>query len=300
MYVITGATGNTGGVVARTLLAQGQKVRVVGRHVEGLQSLLNQGAEPAVCDLTDTDALTRTFTGAQAVYAMVPPSPASLDFRAFQESVTGSVATALANSGVKYAVALSSFGADKPDKTGPIVGLHSFEEKLNRIAGLNVLHLRAGYFMENTLAQIAVIKMAGVCGGPLLPDLKVAMIATRDIGTYAAERLSLLDFTDKQTRELLGQRELSMSEASAIIGNAIGEPDLRYVHFPDAQVRPALLHAGMSANVADLILEMSAALNSGHVRPLEERSATNTTPTSYEMFVEEVFVPAFKKTRTAA
>lgn len=299
MYVITGASGNTGGVVARMLLAQGQKIRVVGRRVESLQPLLSEGAEAAVCDLTDTDALTRAFRGAQAVYAVVPPFPASPDYRAFQESVTDSIATALTNSGVKYAVTLSSFGADKPDKTGPIVGLHNFEEKVNRIAGLNVLHLRAGYFMENTLVQIGVIKMAGVCGGPLLPDLKLAMIATRDIGRYAAERLSLLDFTDKQTRELLGERDLSMSEASAIIGRSIGEPDLRYVQFQDAQVRPALMHAGMSANVADLILEMSAALNSGHVRPLEERSSTNTTPTSYDTFVEEEFAPAFKKTRTA-
>lgn len=300
MYAITGASGNTGGVIARTLLAQGQKVRVIGRHLEALEPLLNLGAEPAVCDLTDTDALTRAFTEAQAVYVMVPPSPANPDYRSFQESVTDSIASAVATSGVKYAVALSSFGADKPDKTGPIAGLHSFEEKLNHVPGVNVLALRAGYFMENTLAQIAVIKMAGVCGGPLLPELKLPMIATRDIGAYSAERLLLLDFTDKQTRELHGQRDLSMAEASTIIGRAIGEPELRYVEFADAQVRPALIHSGMSANVADLILEMSAALNSGHVRALEQRTSMNTTPTSFETFVEGEFLPAFRGTRTAA
>lgn len=300
MYVITGATGNTGGVIARTLLAKGEKVRVVGRRVEAMQPLLNEGAEPAVCEVTDADALARAFTGAQAVYAMIPPSPNSPDYRGFQQAVTEAMAAALANSGVRYAVALSSVGADKPDRTGPIAGLHRFEEKLNLVPGLNVLHLRAGYFMENTLAQIAVIKMAGVCGGPVAPDVKLPLIATRDIGAYAAERLLLLDFTEKQTRELLGQRDLNMTEVSAIIGRAIGEPDLRYIRFDDAQVRPALMHAGMSANVVELLLEMSAAFNSGLVRPLEQRNPMNTTPTSYETFVAEEFVPAFKKARTVA
>ncbi|HYG99262.1 MAG TPA: NAD(P)H-binding protein [Terriglobales bacterium] len=300
MYVVTGATGKTGSVVARALLAKDEKVRVVGQNLEQMRCLVEAGAEPVVCDVTDADGLCRAFTNAQAVFAMIPPHFTSPDYRAYQECVVGSFARALASSGVKYAVSLSSIGADKCEKTGPVVGLHKFEERLNQISALNVVHLRAGYFMENTLAQIAVIKMAGVCGGPLLPELKLPMIAMRDIGEYAAKRLLLLDFTDRQTQELLGHRDLSMTEASAAIGRAIGEPDLPYVQIPDAQVRPALMHAGMSQNAADLILELSDALNSGHVRALEERNAVNTTPTSYEAFVTEEFLPAFHGRRTAA
>jgi hypothetical protein len=51
---------------------------------------------------------------------------------------------------------------------------------------------------------------------------------------------------------------------------------------------------GMSADLAGLILEMAGALNSGHMRVLEPRSKTNTTSTSFETFVEEEFVPAYR------
>jgi uncharacterized protein YbjT (DUF2867 family) len=300
MYVITGATGNTGSVVATSLLAKGQKVRVIGRSADRLQPFTAKGAEPFVSDVTDAEALTKAFADAQAVYVMIPPSMTSQDFRADQDRVTNAMATALEKTGVKYAVSLSSVGADKPEKTGPVVGLHNMEQRLNRIAGLNVLHLRAGYFMENTLAQTGIVKTMGVAAGPLKPDLKVPVIATRDIGTVAAEALLRLDFSGPQTRELLGERDISMAEAATVIGKAIGKPGLTYFQAPEGQVRAAMLQLGMSMNVVNLLLEMSAALNSGYMRALEERTEKNTTPTSYETFVAEEFVPLYQGKSTAA
>jgi uncharacterized protein YbjT (DUF2867 family) len=287
MYAITGATGNTGSVIANHLFTRGQKVRAIGRDLNRLQPLVARGAEPFTAELTDAARLTKAFSGTQAVYAMIPPSMASEDYRAYQDRVAEAIATAIERSGVKFVVSLSSIGADKSDKTGPVVGLHHLEQRLDRIPGINVLHLRAGYFMENTLAQARII--------PKLP-----MIATRDIGVFAAEALSRLDFTGQRTRELLGQRDISMAEVTTIIGKAIGKPDLSYVQAGDEQLRPALIQMGMSRNIADLILELSAALNSGHVRALEPRSAVNTTPTSYEAFVTEEFLPLYKRQLPAA
>ena len=300
MYAITGATGNTGSVVANHLFTRGQKVRAIGRDINRLQPLVARGAEPFTADLTDATRLAEAFSGAQAVYAMIPPSMASEDYRAYQRRVGEAIATALEKSGVKFVVSLSSFGADKPHKTGPVAGLYDFEQRLNRILGINVLHLRAGYFMENTLAQARIIPTVGAASGPLRADLKLPMIATRDIGAFAAEAISRLDFTGQQTRELLGQRDITMAEAATIIGKAIGKPELKYIQASDEQLRPALIQMGMSRNVADLILEMSAALNSGHMRALEPRSAANTTPTSYETFVIEEFLPLYKQQSAAA
>jgi uncharacterized protein YbjT (DUF2867 family) len=300
MYVITGATGNTGSIVARTLLGIGQKVRAIGRSAERLKPLAAEGAEAFVCDVTDAAALTKAFSGARAVYAMIPPSMTSEDYRADQDKATNAIGQAIEQAAVKYVVSLSSVGADKRDGTGPVAGLHYLEQTLNRIPGLNVLHLRPGYFMENTLAQIGVIQTMGMMAGPLRPDLAFPMIATCDIGAAAAKALLALDFGNKQTRELLGQRDLSYVEATTIIGKAIGKPDLKYVQLPDEQVRAAFLQMGMSSNVADLILEMSAALNSGYMKPLEERTAENTTPTSYESFVAEEFIPRYRGKSTTA
>jgi uncharacterized protein YbjT (DUF2867 family) len=300
MYVITGATGNTGNVIARKLLAQRQTVRALGRSADRLRPLTAEGAEPFVCELTDATALTKAFSGARAVYAMVPPNMTSSDFRADQARIADAIAHAIEQAQVKHAVSLSSVGADKAEGTGPVAGLHYLEQTLNRIPELNVLHLRPAYFMENTLAQIGIIQTMGITAGPLRADLTLPMIATRDIGAAAADALAGLDFNGKQTRELLGQRDLSYSEVATIIGKAIGKPDLNYLQLPDEQLRAAFTQMGMSANVADLILEMSSALNSGQMRALEQRSAENTTPTSFETFVEEEFVPLYRGKSTTA
>jgi uncharacterized protein YbjT (DUF2867 family) len=293
MYVVTGATGNSGHVVAGNLLAKGKNVRALGRSAERLQALAVRGAEPFVCDLADSAALAKAFAGAQGVYAMIPPDMSSQNYRAHQDQISDAIAAALAESEVKHVVALSSFGADKSDKTGPVVGLHYLEEKLSRIPGLNVFCVRAGYFMENTLAQIGIIKAMGVAAGPLRAELELPMIATRDIGAFAAERLARLDFSGAQTQELLGQRDISMAEAAGIIGRAIGRPQLSYVRLPNDQVVEAFIQMGASKNTAERMIEMTDALNAGYMAALEKRTAGNSTPTSFETFVKEEFAPRF-------
>jgi len=293
MVAVIGATGNTGKVVAETLLARGQKVRVIGRDAKRLEPLVQKGAEASVAEASDAAALTKAFAGARAVYVMIPPNLASPDVRAYQEKVSDAQAQAIAQTGVEYAALLSSVGADKPEKTGPVLGLRHFEEKLNANGRLNALYIRAGYFMENLLAQVSVIKNFGMVGGPVRADLALPIIATRDIGAFAAQALLQLDFQGKRAVELVGQRDLDYREATAVIGKAIGRPGLSYSQLPAWQLKPALAAMGMSSSMADELLEMSEALNSGYMRPLESRSAANTTPTSIEQFVAEHFVPLF-------
>jgi uncharacterized protein YbjT (DUF2867 family) len=158
---------------------------------------------------------------------------------------------------------------------------------------LNVLHLRAGYFMENHLAAIGMIQGMGMFAGALLPHLKQPMIATRDVGDYAAQRLLDLDFSGKQTRELLGERDLTMTEATAVIGRGIGKPDLRYEQFPYDQVQQVLTQMGIPPKGAAWYIEMYKAINAGVVAPQEPRSPENSTPTSFEEFVQDVFAPAY-------
>ncbi len=295
MYVVTGATGNTGRVIVNGLLGRGEKVRAVARNADHLKEEAGKGAEAFVGELGDSDTLARALEDAKAAYLMIPPDIKNQDYRAYQDQLVDSIGRAVEKSELSHVVVLSSVGADKPDKTGPVVGLHNLEQRLNRISGLNVLALRPAYFMENTLAQAMLIRMFGMTAGPLRGDLVLPMIATLDIGEYATNALLELDFHGKQTRELLGQRDVTMNEVATIIGKAIGKPDLEYSQLPEEQVRGGMTSMGMSPSIANLVLEMAAALNSGHMRALEPRSAENTTPTSYETFVAEEFVANYQK-----
>ncbi len=296
MYVILGASGNTGSIIANFLLSKDKKVRVVGRDTERLQRLVRKGAEAFKADVSDAAALTNAFGGARAAYLMLPP----LNSREEQERQSDAIAKAAKESGLRYAVHLSSYGAHVPEGTGPVAGLHSSEQKLNAISDLNVLHLRAAYFMENNLAAIDMIHGMGMFGHALLPDLKLPMIATRDIGDFAAQRVLELDFSGKQTRELLGDRDLSMVEATAVIGRGIGKPDLRYEQFSYDQMRQALTQMGFSPKKAAVYIEMFEAINAGILAAQEPRSPENSTPTSFEAFVQDVFLTAYHTKASAA
>src|SRR5580658_1432526 len=289
-YVILGASGNTGSIVANSLLLNGKNVRVIGRDAGRLQPFVSKGAEAFPADLSDAAALTKAFRGARAAYLMLPP----ISSREDQERESDAIAKAAKESGLRYAVNLSSYGAHVPEGTGPITGLHSSEQKLNAISDLNVLHLRPAYFMENNLAAIGMIQEMRIFGHALLPDLKLPMIATRDGGDYAAERLLDLDFSGKQTRELLGERDLSMKEATAVIAHGIGNPDLRYQQFPYDQMQQALTQMGFSPKKAAVYIEMFKAINTGVLAAQEPRSLENSTPTSFEKSVQDVFAPAYQ------
>src|SRR6266498_2851537 len=287
MYVVSGATGHTGSAVANKLLANGKQVRVVSRNAQHLAPLVSKGAEPFTANITDKDAVGKAFAGAQAVYLMLPPDQTTSDYFAYTSQLTEAFASAIEKNSIKWAVSLSSVGADKPENTGPIVGLHRLEERLNRISGLNVLHLRAAYFMENTLGQADAIAQMGTAAGPLRPELKFPIIAARDIGEFAGDELSRLDFAGHKIQELHGQRDLSYGEITKTIGKAIGKPDLQYTKLTPNQFRDVLVRMGMSDNMARLMTEMSDSMDSGYVKELESRSPRNTTPTSYETFVVE-------------
>ncbi|RZU43280.1 NmrA family NAD(P)-binding protein [Edaphobacter modestus] len=292
-YVILGASGNTGSIIADYLLLKGKKVRVMGRDVGRLQRFVDKGAEAFTADLSDVAALNKAFNGAHAAYLMLPPAKSRED----QEQESTAIAQAVKESGVGYAVHLSSYGAQVPESTGPVAGLHSSEQKLNAISGLNVLHLRAAYFMENNLKAIGMIHGMGLLGNALRPDVKLPMIATRDVGDYAAERLLRLDFSGKQTRELLGERDLSMTEATAMIARGIGNPDLEYKQFPYDQVEQVLTEMGIPPKGAAMYIEMYKAINTGVLIPLEPRSPENTTPTSFENFVQDVFAAEYQQNK---
>ena len=294
--VILGATGNTGSIIADALLLGRKKVRVGGRDAGRLQRFVRKGAEAFTGDVSDAAALTKSFSGARAAYLILPP----LNSREEQERQSDAIAKAVKDSGLRYAVHLSSYGAHVPEGTGPVTGLHSSEQKLNAISDLNVLHLRAAYFMENNLAAIDMIHGMGMFGHALLPDLKLPMIATRDVGDYAAQRLLNLDFSGKQTRELLGERDLSMAEATAVIARSIGKPDLRYEQFRYDQVQQALTQMGFSTRKAAVYIEMFQAINAGVLAAQEPRSPQNSTPTSFENFVLDVFTTAYHGQATTA
>ena len=294
MIAVTGATGRTGRRVTEILLAKGEKVRAVGRDAKKLAPLAELGAEPFVGNVEDVSSVTKAFAGAAAVYLVLPEDLSQQDLRAHQERVSDCYAAGIKNASVRFAVNLSSIGAQHAKGTGPIVGLHNQEQKLSQVDGLNVVHLRAAYFMENRFMSMAPLRETGTLPGGMRGDAPMPWIATKDIGAYAANCVVARDFSGTSIQELHGQRDISMNEAAAIVGKAVGKPGINYVQVPSPMLEAALLKMGLPKKTAELIIEMWDGANAGLIVPQEARSARNTTTTTLEAFVSEIFVPAYR------
>jgi uncharacterized protein YbjT (DUF2867 family) len=296
MYVLLGSNGNISSKVAALLLAQGSAVRVVGRNAGSLASLKAAGADVAAGDIGDADFLARAFAGATAVYTMIPTDYAAHDMAAEQDRLGDAIARAIAAADVKRVVNLSSVGAHVSSGTGPIAGLHRQERRLDELAGVDVLHVRPGYFFENHLAAIEMIRSIGAYADMTAPDSPLPMVATADIAQVIARELRTPSGKGKGKRvlHLRAPSLYTMKEATALLGKAIGRPGLAYVQSDPEQAKAVLMQQGFSANAAAQLAEMSEAFSLGRLDGEYDKGPTEITPTTLADFAATVFRPAFE------
>jgi uncharacterized protein YbjT (DUF2867 family) len=254
IFVVAGATGHVGSVVARELLAAGHKVRAIVRNVDKAKALAGQGAELVAGELSDAAFLTRTLRGADGAFLLVPPPPHdSADVRAFQDRVSAVEATAVRESGVRHVVLLSSWGAEKTSGTGPIVGLHVLEEALKKTGVLSTF-LRAGSFTENLLAMLPAAQHQGVLPNFFPPEHKTATIATRDIAAVAVRSL-LKPPAASEIVYVYGSHEYSAVDHAAYLSKKLGK-EIKLLNLPVSAASDAMQKGGVGASMANLYQEM--------------------------------------------
>lgn len=261
-YVITGGAGNISKPLALQLLAKKHQVTVIGRSEANLKELTAAGAIAAIGSVEDVDFLTKSFTGADAVYTMVPPTWTAADWKGYIAGIGKNYAKAIAASGVKKVVNLSSIGAHMELGCGPVSGLFHVEQALNALSGVDVKHLRPAFFYTNFLANIPMIKHMQIIGANYGENSLLSLVYPGDIADAAAEELSNLSFTGNSIRYVISD-EKTTSEVAAILGSAIGNPALPWVNFTDEQTEAGMLQAGLSAEVAKNYAEMGAAMRNG-------------------------------------
>ena len=293
MHVIFGVTGKTGGVAARALAADGRKVRGVGRNAERLRPFVELGIEATTADVEDAASVQRALTEAEAAYLLIPPNLVVDDFRAYQRRAGEALAEGVRQASIRHVVFLSSLGAEHPAGTGPIVGLHELEQRLRHIPHLNVLSIRAGFFMENLLMQIDTLRSMGVLGSPAPGAAPLALIAAADIGRFAARRLHALDFSGFEVVNLIGPNLVTMNDVAQAIGPAIGKPDLSYVHSSYEEAEQGLVAAGLKPQLAGLYIELYKGAAAGLLQP-EPGTGVAKTETPIQEFAR-TFAAAYRR-----
>lgn len=260
MYVVAGVSGNTGSVVANTLLSQGHAVRVLVRDAAKGESWRAKGAQTAVADLHgDEAALTRAFAGAQGAYVLLPPLMRD-DFIAINARAAKTLAAALKAARVPHVVLLSSVGAQHGAGTGPIVTVHRAENEL-RSAGLDATFVRAAYFMDNFATGLHPAATDGVLPAFGDPSYRFAMVASDDIGRTAARAL-LAPKKGQHVVNLSGPDVYSADDAAAAFGRALGRP-VKAARIPDDRIADTLVGYGMPRANAEAMQEMIIGASKG-------------------------------------
>jgi len=264
-YIITGSLGHIGKPLTETLIKAGNDVTVITSKREHASKIEALGAKAAVGSVDDVDFLTKTFTGADAVYTMVPPKFDATNVKQWHEQMGKNYAQAIKAANIKYVVNLSSIGAHMAEGAGPVSGLHRTEAALNTLSDVNIRHLRPAYFYHNLLANIGLIKNMNIMGANFeVQDKRFGIVHPNDIAAAAAEELMRLDFKGHTVRYIASD-DVSTNEIAKTIGSAIGKPDLKWVLFSDEQAFQGMKTAGLPEEVANNYVEMGTAIHSGEM-----------------------------------
>lgn len=260
MYTVIGITGNTGGTVARTLLANGQKVRGVVRNAAKAAEWRTRGAVIVAADLSDKQQMARAFDGSEGVYIMLPTYFEAEDMFAENTRNLGSLKHAILASGVRKVVFLSSIGAERETGTGAILKLHEMEDTFSSLQ-ISTVAIRAGWFMENFHGLIPSARETGVLLSFLDPlDLRVPMIATRDIGTLAADLLQQT-WSGHRVIELAAQPLLSPIDVASTFSKVFNR-EIRASVLARDQWIPTYQSWGLTPRSSEAMAEMIEGFNS--------------------------------------
>jgi NAD(P)H dehydrogenase (quinone) len=219
-FAITGITGQVGGVVARTLLADGHAVRAVVRSAEKGKFWATQGCEIAVAEMNDVAALEAAFAGSAGVFVLLPPNFAPSKGFPETAAIIATLHKALDAAQPGKVVCLSTIGA-QASEPNLLTQLQMMEQALGRLP-MPVAFLRAAWFVENAAGDVEAAVKTGVIQSFLQPlDKPVPMVATADIGRVAAELLQD-HATGRNVVELEGPRRVTPNDLAAAFSKALG------------------------------------------------------------------------------
>jgi uncharacterized protein YbjT (DUF2867 family) len=262
--VVTGSLGHISKPLAQELIQKGHEVTIISSNPEKQGEIENLGATAAIGKLDDTDFLIPAFTGADAVYCMVPPSHTETDQVAYYKRLGTSYVAAIRQAEVKRVVDLSSYGAHLEKGTGFIVGAHHVEKIMEQLPAVAITHMRPGFFYYNLMGFVGMIKAAGFIGANYGGEDRLPMVAPVDIAAAIADEITK-PASGINVRYVISD-DRSCSEVAHVLGTAIGKSDLQWLTLTNDQMKEGLEHNGVPPHISANLVELGGAIHSGILR----------------------------------
>lgn len=257
----TGSLGNVAGPLVKKLIAAGHQVTVITTKAERKNEIEALGAKASIGSISDLTFLTTAFTGADAVYTMMPPAMGATNLIQNITDAGKAYAQAIRAAKVPRVVMLSSVGADAAEGTGPVQGVHRVEQLLQKLDGINVTVLRSGFFYVNFLRDIPLIKSKNIFGNNYSGDDQLALTHPDDLSAAIAKELQA-EGNGFEVKYVVSDISTG-NKIAALFGQAISKPELTWKNIPDEQLKQGMLSGGLPPELAGLITEMGQGVRAG-------------------------------------
>lgn len=291
---VTGSLGNVSRLLIEKLVSNGHKVKVVTSKAERAAEIEQLNAMPLVGSVEDYDFVKKAFAESEAVYLMIPPNFRTTDLKQYIKMVGEQYANALKETGVKYAVNLSSVGAHLEDGLGPTGSNYYVEQKLNELQNVHILHLRPGMFFTNFYGAIPMMKYQNMLGNNFSGTVNLPLTHPKDIAAVAFKALHDLSFSGKQVQYIVSDERTGF-EIAETLSNAVGKSGVNWIEFSDDQLLAALVQNGFSKQMAKVyMIEIGIALRDGSfMEDYNKKKSQSIGGTTLEDFARE-FATAYQ------
>ena len=262
--VVTGSLGHISKPLTEALVQKGHSVTVISSKPGKQKDIEVLRATAAIGSLEDVHFLTSAFTGADAVYCMIPPPDLfnhNLDYLAYCRNIANNYAEAIQQSGVKRVVHLSSVGAHFDKGTGFILSHHYMENRLAALPDVAITHMRPTSFYYNLFGFVDTIKNTGNIVSTYGATDRVSWVSPIDIAAAVAEEI-VTPLAGRKV-QYVASDELTCHEVAGILGAAIGKPDLKWVLITSEQMQHHLELAGMAPTSAAGLVELNTSMHNG-------------------------------------
>jgi len=235
IILVTGATGQQGGAVARELLSAGYKVRAMTRKPESEQAreLTKLGAEVVKGDFDDPDSVRNAVKGAWGVFAMQNTWEAGVEK---EEEQGKNFARISKEEGVQHYVYTSVASADRKSGIPHFENKNRVEQTVKDLGFPSYTILRPVFFMENWLTpwfKPAIDE--GNLAIAVKPETKLQMVTVEDVGKYGLWAFRDHDKLNGRVIEIAGD-ELTMPETADVINSTNGKK-VEFFQAPIEEVR---------------------------------------------------------------
>jgi uncharacterized protein YbjT (DUF2867 family) len=261
---LTGSLGHISKPLTKELVQKGHTITVISSNSEKQKDIEALGATAAIGSIEDEGFLTAAFTGADAVYTMLPPpnfSDHGFDLVAHSQKIGNNYAQAIGHSGVKRVVHLSSIGAHLEKGSGLILFHHQLEGILNKFSDVAITFMRPVGFYYNLYNFLGGIKEAGMIASNYGAEDMIPWVSLLDIATAIAEEI-VMPIVSRKVRYVASE-ELTCNEVASILGAAIGKPDLKWILITDEELLSRYESFGMNKTIAAGLVEMQSNMHNG-------------------------------------